>query len=320
MNNSIKENHLISVIIPVYNVEQYLDRCLESVVNQTYKNLEIILVDDGSPDNCPKMCDEWAKKDSRIKVIHKQNGGASSSRNTGLDVMTGDFMCFIDSDDFIAKNYIEVLYNNLIETNSDVSMCMCCYVYENRKYKFNLENKRSVYSNESVYDLLFYDDSVERIVPWCKIYKKEIFENLRFKNVKIHEDELIMLDIFSRCKTIVKTYAQLYYYFQRNNSTMGVKKFNEDNFLIVDAVVERYNYFKNTKWENIALSRVLITIAYVYYIAKRRKAGKEMLKRIKSMYNEYYKQNQNKTLQHKLFYYFPNVYYYLRKIKWKGEK
>ena len=85
MNNSIKENHLISVIIPVYNVEQYLDRCLESVVNQTYKNLEIILVDDGSPDNCPKMCDEWAKKDSRIKVIHKQNGGASSSRPVFLE-------------------------------------------------------------------------------------------------------------------------------------------------------------------------------------------------------------------------------------------
>ena len=112
----------VSVIIPVYNVEKYLEECIQSVLKQTYKNLEIILVDDGSPDNCPKMCDEWAKKDSRIKVIHKQNGGASSSRNTGLDVMTGDFMCFIDSDDFIAKNYIEVLYNNLIETNSDVSM------------------------------------------------------------------------------------------------------------------------------------------------------------------------------------------------------
>lgn len=118
----MNRSELISIIVPVYKVEKYLDKCVESIVEQTYKNLEIILVDDGSPDNCPAMCDEWAKKDSRIKVIHKKNGGLSSARNAGLDGCTGDYIYFLDSDDYIADNCIEMLFNAIVSDGSD--MCI----------------------------------------------------------------------------------------------------------------------------------------------------------------------------------------------------
>ena len=114
---------LISIIIPVYGVEEYLNQCLESVVNQTYANLEIILVDDGSKDNCPAMCDGWANKDSRIKVVHKENGGLSSARNAGLDIFTGEYVAFVDSDDYIAQDMYELLYSRAKEGNYDIVDC-----------------------------------------------------------------------------------------------------------------------------------------------------------------------------------------------------
>ena len=113
----------ISVIVPVYKVEKFLDRCVESIVGQTYENLEIILVDDGSPDNCPSMCDKWAEKDSRIKVIHKENGGVSSARNAALDAATGDFIGFVDSDDWIEPDMYESLMMRIDETGKDIAVC-----------------------------------------------------------------------------------------------------------------------------------------------------------------------------------------------------
>ena len=114
---------LVSVIVPVYKVEKYLDKCVESIVGQTYKNLEIILVDDGSPDNCPAMCDKWADRDSRIKVIHKQNGGVSSARNAGIDAVQGEFIGFVDSDDWLEPDMYDCLVKNALEYNADISRC-----------------------------------------------------------------------------------------------------------------------------------------------------------------------------------------------------
>ena len=130
---------LISVIIPVYNVEKFIDRCINSLINQTYKNLEIILVDDGSPDNCPGLCDDWAKKDNRIKVVHKQNGGLSDARNAGLERSTGDYIMFVDSDDFVDETICEVLLNDLKNNDADFSMCgveIC------NDYSANSKNKK----------------------------------------------------------------------------------------------------------------------------------------------------------------------------------
>ena len=117
----MNEKPLISVIVPIYNVEEYINKSVRSIVNQTYENLEIILVDDGSSDGCPQICDKWAEQDKRIKVIHKQNGGLSDARNAGIDIMKGEYVSFVDGDDYIDERYIEVLYNNLVKYNADVS-------------------------------------------------------------------------------------------------------------------------------------------------------------------------------------------------------
>ena len=134
----MKKNNLISIIVPIYNVEKYLKKCIDSIINQTYKNLEIILVDDGSPDNCGKICDEYAKKDNRIKVIHKENGGVSSARNVGVENATGEYIGFVDSDDYIEKDMYEVLINNLKKENADISIISNYEVYKNKI----IENKK----------------------------------------------------------------------------------------------------------------------------------------------------------------------------------
>ena len=121
---------LISIVVPVYKVEPYLDKCVSSIVNQTYKNLEIILVDDGSPDNCPVMCDAWAEKDNRIRVIHKPNGGLSDARNAGMSAATGELIAFVDSDDWIAPDMYEKLYHRLTEDGSDIAACGVQMVWE----------------------------------------------------------------------------------------------------------------------------------------------------------------------------------------------
>ena len=138
------ENPLISIVIPVYKVEKFLGRCMESVVNQTYKNLEIFLIDDGSPDNCPKMCDEWAAKDSRIKVIHKQNDGLANARNSGIEIFTGDYVIFIDSDDFLELDMVEFLLNLSVKYDADISRCGFYFNYENGSCETELKGEPQI--------------------------------------------------------------------------------------------------------------------------------------------------------------------------------
>ena len=169
---------LISVIIPIYNVEKYLDRCIESVVVQTYKNLEIILVDDGSPDNCPTMCDEWAKKDSRIKVIHKENGGQASARNKALDICTGDYISFIDSDDSILPNMYENMLTVMLENNGDISVCG--YMADNglRVAKTYITDKVKAFNTQEAIEEYFLKESIAPTVT-NKLFAAAIFENIR---------------------------------------------------------------------------------------------------------------------------------------------
>jgi glycosyltransferase involved in cell wall biosynthesis len=188
---------LISVIIPVYNVELYLKQCIDSVINQTYKNLEIILVDDGSPDNCPQICDDYAKQVNRIVVIHQKNQGLSAARNTGLDVCKGDFIYFLDSDDFIRENAIENLMNALTE-NPDCAIAISYFTaYENQMEK--------IYRSDWLFDkprLIKSQEFANRLVleksnhaACAKLYKKEIFEKIRFQMGKKNEDSLLNVDL-----------------------------------------------------------------------------------------------------------------------------
>lgn len=224
------KNNLISVIIPVYNNEQYLSRCIDSVINQTYKNLEIILVDDGSTDNSGKICDEYALKDNRIKVIHKENGGVSSARNVGLDIAKGEYIGFVDSDDYIEKDMYEFLYNLILNNNVDISCCNK-FDFNNNKYlpdrSFPKEGLLSL--NEILQDKAFGLHIV------IKLFDKNLIKNIRFnENLTIGEDLLFCFDIIKRSKkTIFKNTAK-YYYFNNTNSVIRKKVFKKQYLSVID--------------------------------------------------------------------------------------
>ena len=222
------QKDLISVIVPIYNVEKYLDKCVESIVNQAYSNLEIILVNDGSPDSCLEKCEEWKKKDKRIIVLNKENGGLSSARNAGIDICKGDYIVFVDSDDYIHTKMIEKLYNNLKKYDSDVSICN--YFIDNEKsiYPYIGKFEDFAINGNEKYDYLYNRYQVMTIIAWNKMYKREIFETLRYPDGKIHEDEYIIFDVLEKAKKISYVSEPLYYYLQRQGSITS--KFNMKRF------------------------------------------------------------------------------------------
>lgn len=176
---------LISIIIPIYKVEKFLDRCVESVVNQTYSNLEIILVDDGSPDNCPYMCDEWAEKDSRIKVIHKLNGGLSDARNEGLKSSTGKYVGFVDSDDWIAPEMYERLLQSIIIEHSDIAACSVEMIWENNSQSSRMlvQQNNCILNRKDAQEALLDETKLKQPV-WYKLYRKSIIKDIPFAKGK----------------------------------------------------------------------------------------------------------------------------------------
>lgn len=210
----------ISIIVPVYKVEAYLDRCIQSIINQTHHNLEILLVDDGSPDNCGKICDQYADNDDRIRVIHKANGGAADARNVGIDLATGDYIGFVDSDDFIHPEMYETLFLNLKETKADISLCSYERVFDDKIPHKGFENKVSTVSNAEALELLFTFDCLNFTIPWNKLYKKELFEGIRYPKGKTREDEFTTYKLIYESRKIAVTEKVLYYYFLNKNSVM----------------------------------------------------------------------------------------------------
>ena len=213
-------NSLVSIIIPVYNVEKYLEHCVNSIIHQTYQNLEIILVDDGSPDNCGYICDEFAKKDNRIKVIHKDNGGLSDARNEGLKVASGDFLAFVDSDDWIDLGLFERVVNAFESHLVDI-VCFGSYKTDGRnKTTCFTTHKEFEWTRDEALTALCKNDRIESHV-WDKVYKKELFENVFFPVGKYYEDVYIMHRVFMKAKSVLFIDAPLYYYLQRNTSIVG---------------------------------------------------------------------------------------------------
>lgn len=218
---------LISVIVPVYNVEKYLHKCINSILNQTYKNLEIILIDDGSTDNSGKICDEYALKDNRIKVIHKENGGLSSARNAGLDICSGDYIGFVDSDDYIAEDMYEYLYVNLKKNNADVAMCNFYLEYQNgRIEKVSNLNDFELSNDESIID--FYLNNNILIGIWNKLFRHDIIKFVKFPIGQCCEDTYIIIDWVSKCKNFIFCSQCKYYYLKRENS---LSNRNADKYL-----------------------------------------------------------------------------------------
>lgn len=215
----------ISIIVPIYNCENYLDKCIESIICQTYKNLEIILIDDGSIDNCPKMVDSYCKKDSRIKAIHQKNKGLSGARNTGLEVATGEYIAFVDADDWIEPNMYEVLYKALIENDADMSVCnMFWDDFSGLVNDYSLEIGQSYHFLSTAYKNRYGENlSFSFIVVWNKLYKRDVFSSLRFSSKwRWGEDMAVLADIVGSINKGVFVHSALYHY--RSNANSLIRK------------------------------------------------------------------------------------------------
>lgn len=244
---------LISVIVPIYNVEQYLDRCIKSIQNQTYQNLEIILVDDGSPDLCGEICERYAKEDRRIKVIHKQNGGLSDARNAGIQVATGEYIALVDSDDWIHIQMIEILANALEQRDAEIAICNFQYAYDKCMYKDEkfqivetIHSAKAISRRDSQYDYFIRNDKRNAyIVAWNKLYHRRLFENIRYPKGRIHEDEYTTFKLLYEAQGITWIDAPLYYYYVRTDSIMG--EFKSSRFDIFDGYLEKMRFYTEHK-------------------------------------------------------------------------
>lgn len=212
----IAANPLISIIVPVYLVEPYLKKCVDSILRQSYSHLEVILVDDGSPDLCGKICDEYAALDQRIHVIHKENGGLSSARNAGLDHASGEYITFIDSDDAVDSTYIAYLYHIMQKYNVPISCCGHRIVYPTKAVEKHCTAERA-FSREEALNCILYDKEID-LSSWGKLYKASLFKTLRFPESILFEDTATTYLLFDQCERIAAGPSALYDYTIRSNS------------------------------------------------------------------------------------------------------
>lgn len=239
---------LISVIIPVYKVEKYLERCMDSVLAQTYEKMEIILVDDGSPDACPSICDRYAARDSRVTVIHQENTGLSGARNAGIDKAKGRYLAFVDSDDYLAPDFLECLYQACTETGSDMSVCRWEYVRgEAIPEKGN--GRTETFTGRQMLANLYIPDGAYFVVAWNKLYKRELFEEIRYPVGRIHEDEATTYRLYDRASRAAYVDRSLYGYFVAPSSI--TRGFNPKRLDWVKAVEERVDFFEKKGYEEL---------------------------------------------------------------------
>ncbi len=247
MEGGIITNKLVSVIVPIYKVEKYLEKCINSIISQTYKNIEIILVDDGSPDNCGKICDNYAKKDKRIKTFHKKNGGLSDARNYGLKKSIGEYILFVDSDDWIDPEMVEILVNSLEKNNTDISICGIKLIKNNDVEYLKWFKEDTILQKEEALKMLL-ENKVITNHAWNKLYRKEIIEKTPFPKGKLYEDARIMHNVFLNCNSVSITKEYLYNYLIRDTSISGVNKI-ENNLDYIDAFIKRYEDMKDISQE-----------------------------------------------------------------------
>lgn len=228
---------LVTIIVPCYKVEKYLRNCIESILHQSYNNWELILVDDGSPDRSGEICDEYAKIDDRVRVIHKKNGGLSSARNAGLDIMRGEYVSFLDSDDFWHSDYLKILMSYIITENAEIAQCGFVRGEETTFPPFNQKESNQMYDNHSI-----FISGVAKIIMCGKIYKADLFKKVRMPVGLINEDDWTTWKLYYQAKKIVVINRPLYYYTYNSTSIMGMSKKKPD-LRYFGAYEERINYF-----------------------------------------------------------------------------
>lgn len=284
---------LISVIVPVYNVERYLEKCVMSIVRQTYRNLEIILVDDGSTDNSPALCDELAKKDDRIVVIHKENGGLSSARNAGIDVARGDLIGFVDSDDYIDPEMYEKMHRALTSEGAD--LCICGYQKVDEQgeplSKSIAVLKDEVLTKEECFARLFDNNGWLYVIAPTKLYERSLLDGLRFEKGMLHEDEFFVHHLFGRVTRAVTISDRLYFYLERSGSIMNSIS-AKNHLCTVDAFYDRYLFFKARGYQDFAKKALLSAYGRLLNFIRANTAG----------YEEQLRQRYKTVMRSLLFY------------------
>lgn len=261
------EKPLISIIVPCYNVEVYLPKCIDSILSQTYSNLEIILVDDGSPDHCGEICDEYVRKDNRVKVIHKTNGGLSDARNVAIDIAKGEYITFVDSDDYVADNYVEYLLQLALENQCKLSVIQPCLFYEHEDCTIRQPKEYiECFSPQKAICLMFYQKGIETSA-WGKLYHKSLFETgIRYPKGLMFEDNPVTFRLFNKSDKIVVSNQQLYFYMIRSNSIEG-SQFDQRKMDSAVAIMKlMYDYPDITNQVTSAFRCKIVSLAFHFVL------------------------------------------------------
>lgn len=254
---------MISVIVPIYKVEAYLCRCVDSILDQSYTDFELILVDDGSPDRCPEICDAYAAADARVRVIHKENGGLSDARNAGLVIARGVYIAFVDSDDWVAPDYLKALLNGLLSRNSDICECAVLRTAEKTCVSMEANDKTTeTFDTVQAMALLIEDKTLHQHV-WNKLYRRDTIGDILFPKGKLNEDEFWTYQIFGRARKISRISDTLYYYFQRPGSIMG-EGYSLNRLHALDAKCKRQEYIQENFSQLASLAKVNLFFSCVY--------------------------------------------------------
>lgn len=299
-------SELISVIVPVYKVEKYLRRCLNSIINQTFENLEIILVNDGSPDLCGDICEEYASLDPRVVVLHQENQGLSGARNSGISVSQGDYIAFVDSDDWLDFRYFEILYKNIVTTDSDISVCNYLKTYDENEVISQYSYEVIELTNLEALNYLNSTYYVQLVTAWGKLFKKEILGDITFPEGKLHEDEFVAHKLIFNASKIVLSTQQLYMYWQRHDSITGKSDSLKNKLDVIDALYERadfYNYHNLINLRNLTYKKIFFN--YLHLLSIIEKLNNKKLYNLKKSELNNLKQNLrdgDHNFKFKLFY------------------
>ncbi len=267
----------ISIVVPVYKVEAFLNRCVDSILAQSFTDFELILVDDGSPDNCGKICDEYAEKDKRIKVIHQENSGVSAARNAGIDTARGEWLVFIDSDDWVHPDYLRILHNTAMEQDADLVACRYETVYDGTEVD---DSPISPMPSADTVEEYWVGDRTGASSPWCKLYRRILFNELRFPVGKLEEDEFVTYKVLFCCNKIAVVDNAMYYYFVNKD---GLSKTNHIRRLpdALEAFSRHLEFFENSPWRKAYRLEVEVyaaTLSDAIWILKKNKDEQSAVK------------------------------------------
>lgn len=307
------EDDLISIVVPIYNVEQYLSQCIDSILEQSYRNIDIILVDDGSPDGCPGICDSYAEKDNRVRVIHQDNSGLSAARNVGLEVAKGSYITFIDSDDYIGKHFVERLYDVIRRMDADIGICDYLKVNGNDGKEKEAVSFYSYSNRECIKNMYHPTLHGMEFIACAKMYRTELFKinDILYPAGKIYEDIFTTFKLLFYAKKIVFFDAVLYFYRQHTQSIM-MRRFSLKHLQSLEATKEACSFFlvrNESILFNMALNAHLRQYVRLYYELVKNRHNIDDYKRVRERFmvqyrgdvNEY-KKKMNLPLKNKVMY------------------